>query len=187
MRESLQEEVKSVQNSLKERAKSVQTENVENAEKFYQKIESELKEISKQNLELLGPQKLYSDNEFSYYKVPVSNGTKLIEGTVPITCEKVGMKAVCNGPEGCQYNSESCVITPLSSSCSGFMKSLSKIICEGKMPKMCSKLDGVFHYTAKWDGGECGRVDDSYCAHGKNYTSGEMRKGRRRIYYGYCA
>merc|ERR1711973_186253 len=50
--ESLQEEVKSVQNSLKERAKSVQRENIENAEKIYQKIESNLKEISKQNFEI---------------------------------------------------------------------------------------------------------------------------------------
>merc|ERR1712198_606189 len=38
--ESLQEEVKSVQNSLKERVKSVQTEKIENAEKLYPKIES---------------------------------------------------------------------------------------------------------------------------------------------------
>merc|ERR1712198_511971 len=58
--ESLNEEAKSVQESLKERVISVQTENMENAEKIYQKIESELEEISKQNLVLQGFQKLYS-------------------------------------------------------------------------------------------------------------------------------
>ena len=86
---------------------------------------------------------MYSDSEFSYYKVPVSIGTKLVEGTVPITCEKgniglihirshgltnkiwfsdfvnylVGMKAVCTGQKGCSYDSASCVVTPLSSDC----------------------------------------------------------------------
>merc|ERR1712131_214827 len=55
--ESLNEEVKSFQKSLKERVKSGQTENMENAEKIYQRIESELEEISTQNLMLRGPQK----------------------------------------------------------------------------------------------------------------------------------
>ena len=31
---------------------------------------------------------MYSENEYDYYKVPVSNGTTLLEGTVPYTCEK---------------------------------------------------------------------------------------------------
>ena len=31
---------------------------------------------------------MYSDIEYVYYKVPVSNGTTLVEGTVPYTCEK---------------------------------------------------------------------------------------------------
>ena len=31
---------------------------------------------------------MHSDNEYDYYKVPVSNGTTLAEGTVPYTCEK---------------------------------------------------------------------------------------------------
>ena len=31
---------------------------------------------------------MHSDNEYDYYKVPVSNGTTLVEGTVPYTCEK---------------------------------------------------------------------------------------------------
>merc|ERR1712198_669864 len=148
--ESLNEEVKSVQKSLKERVISVQTENSENAEKVYQKIESNLKEISKQNLELLlsdensDIQKLYSDNEYIYYKVPVSIGTNLVEGTVPITCEKVGMRAICNGPKGCYFDSASCVVTPLSSLCGYPMYPLSKILCEGKQPKKCSKFEGVF-------------------------------------------
>ena len=31
---------------------------------------------------------MYSDDEYDYYKVPVSDGTTLVEGTVPKTCEK---------------------------------------------------------------------------------------------------
>merc|ERR1712198_571232 len=175
--ESLNEEVKSVQKSLKERVISVQTENSENAEKIYQKIESNLKEISKQNLELLlsdensGIQKLYSDYEFSYYKVPVSEGTKLVEGTVPISCERVGLKAVCTGPAGCQYNSASCVITPLSSKCSDPMRPLAEILCGVNSVGKCSKFDGVYNYMYNW-GKEFGYVDGS-ANYGKPYTSGE--------------
>jgi len=35
--------------------------------------------------------------------------------------------------------------------------------------------------------GECGTVDGQWCVSGNDYTSGEMRKGRKRIYYAYCA
>ena len=38
---------------------------------------------------------MYSDNEYDYYKVPVSNGTTLLEGTVPYTCEKGKGKLYC--------------------------------------------------------------------------------------------
>jgi len=179
--ERIKEEIKSVNESLKERAKSVQ----ENAEKNYLKIDSDLKKISTQNLELFHVQKLHSDNEYSYYKVPVSNGTRLAEGSVEKTCEKVGLRAVCNGKEECKYNSASCVVTPLSE-CANTLRPLSKIICDGNSPKKCSKLDGVFTQSDNWYGA-CGCVDGTWCVEGNKYTSGEMREGRKRIYYGYCA
>jgi len=185
--DSLKEEVKSGYKSLKDEVRIVQINNTDNAEKIYQKIDSELEEISEQNLELLGCQKLYSDNEFSYYKVPVSNGTKLVEGTVSITCERVGMEAVCTGPAGCQYNSASCVITPMSSICNDPMRPLAEILCDGNFVQKCSIFDGVFNYMYNWRGSECGAVDGTSCVTGNGYTSGEMRKGRKRIYYGYCA
>jgi len=155
--------------------------------------EENLKNIEDIGLQLLGSQKLYSDIEYVYYKVPVSNGTTLVEGTVPYTCEKVGMKAVCSGPEGCKRNNnENCVITPLSFDCYNPMYPLSKILCDGRTPRKCEQLEGVFNYMYKRKNGgiymgECGAVDGSWCVDGNNYTSGEMRKRRKQIYYGYCA
>ena len=35
--------------------------------------------------------KLHTDEQFEYYKVAVSNGTRLTEGKVSETCEAVGM------------------------------------------------------------------------------------------------
>jgi len=36
---------------------------------------------------------------YAYYKVPVLPGTRLTEGAVASTCERVHMRAVCPGPE----------------------------------------------------------------------------------------
>jgi len=204
-------------NSLKEEVKSVQDKNakeinlnIEDVVKMTSnhsdlilkqiKVSKEevfsLKEENGKNIDailqllrcqIIGCQKLHSDNEYDYYKVPVSNGTSLLEGTVPYTCEKVGMKAVCSGPEGCNYNNkENCVVTPLSSDCGNPMMPLSKILCDGKTPSYCNKFEGVFNYMFNWSNYECGVVDGSWCTHQK-YTSGEIKKGRKRIYYGYCA
>jgi len=139
-------------------------------------------------LHFQGRQKLYSDNEYDYYKVPVSNGVTLLEGTVQYTCEKVGMKAVCSGPEGCKYNNEeNCVVTPLSTTCYQPMSGLSHVLCDGKTPSYCKQLDRIFNYMSDRSSGECGVVDRSFCADGKLFTSGEMKKGIQKIYYGYCA
>jgi len=200
-------------NSLKEEVKSVQDKNakeinlnIEDVVKITSnhsdlilkqiKVSKEevtsLKEENGKNIDaifqLLGCQKLHSDNEYDYYKVPVSNGTSLLEGTVPYTCEKVGMKAVCSGPEGCMYNNkETCVVTPLSSDCYNPLYPLSKTLCDGKSPSRCKTIEGVFNYMFNWLNHECGLVDGSLCNTQKTYTSGEMRKGRKRTYYGYCA
>ena len=40
-------------------------------------------------------------------QVPVTHGESLVEGKVPETCEKTGMKAVCMGPNGCRWNNVS--------------------------------------------------------------------------------
>ena len=59
---------------------------------------------------------LYTDASYQYYKVTVDIGTRMTAGKVPETCEEAGLKAVCPGPKGCNYNDESkCVVTPLSS------------------------------------------------------------------------
>jgi len=54
------------------------------------------------------------------------------------------------------------------------------------LPQKCSQLEGVFSYTRGWKASEWGAVDGK-AAEGKNFTSGEMKKGRKKIYYGYCA
>jgi len=202
---SLQEEVKSVQDSMKN-AEEINLNIKENVKytsnnsdiilKQIKVFKDEVFSLEEENtkkfydigVQLLGGQKLYSDNEYDYYKVPVSNGTTLVEGTVPYTCEKVGMKAVCNGPAtGCvRVDLEKCVVTPLSSPCFNPMYPLSKILCDGKKPHQCSQLEGVFSYMKDYVS-ECGAVDGNYCARGADFTSGETIKGRKRIYYGYCA
>jgi len=166
-------------NVLKDEVSSIVKDNRENIEDI--------------GLKLLGSQKLYSDVEYEYYKIMVPDGTHLAEGTVPFICEKVGMKAVCNGadPECSNLKFESdlknCTVTPLTSPCQEPMYALSKILCDVESPKKCSQLDGVFMYTNGWAGGECGAVDGKWCAVGNWHTSGELREGRKRMYYGLCA
>merc|ERR1712198_652276 len=137
--------------------------------------EENMKKLEDIGVQILGSQKLYSDDEYDYYKVPVSDGTTLVEGTVPKTCEKVGMRAVCNGPAtGCvRVDLEKCVVTPLSSPCFNPMYPLSKILCDGKKPHQCSQLEGVFSYMKDYVSSECGAVDGNYCARGADFTSGE--------------
>ena len=68
---------------------------------------------AKPKLELLYIEYKY---KYKYYKVTVDIGTRMTAGKVPETCEEAGLKAVCPGPKGCNYNDESkCVVTPLSS------------------------------------------------------------------------
>jgi len=88
-------------------------------EEVFSLEEENRKKFEDTRIHLLGIQKLYSDDEYDYYKVPVSNGTTLKEGAVSHTCETVGMRAVCSGPyKGCiRVSAENCVVTPLSSNC----------------------------------------------------------------------
>ena len=117
-----------------------------------------------------------SSRGYEFYKVPVANGTALIDGSVAKTCEKVNMTAVCNGgfDTTCPGNSHTCLVTDISIGCgNSVMDELSKHICNENDPRNCIKLEGVFSYKKGWFGGECGVVNGSYCALGKNHVSGE--------------
>ena len=65
---------------------------------------------------------LYTEEGYNYYKVPVADGQRLVEGKVPETCAKAGLRAVCSGPVSCRYTDTSkCFVTPLSNDCSNPM------------------------------------------------------------------
>ena len=60
---------------------------------------------------------LYADEGYKYYKVPVADGQRLVEGKVAETCAKAGLKAVCYGPADHRFTDTSkCLATPLSRS-----------------------------------------------------------------------
>ena len=65
-----------------------------------------------------------------------------------------------------------------------FRLPLSEILCNGVHPQHCDPLEGVFNYMYDWEGGECGSVDGSWCAWGREYTAGSKPE---ETYYGYCA
>ena len=124
--------------------------------------------------------------------MPVSNGTRLVEGVVADTCEEVGMKAVCSGPSGCKYSSNRCLVTPLSTNCNNPMYPLSKLLCSGSKPRNCPQFEGVFSYMSGWYGGECGRVGYDWCANGEDFVAGTLdtspgrTQGQAEVYYAYC-
>jgi len=141
------------------------------------------------------PVLLHKEEEYEYYKVPVVRGTRLTEGQVALTCDSVGMKAICSGPSSCKYSDTSkCIITPLSTNCNNPMYPLSKVICSGSKPRNCPQFEGVFSYMKSWYGGECGRVGSDWCANGDDFVAGstEVSPGQEELaeaetYYGYCA
>ena len=66
----------------------------------------------------LVPVLLHSAEGYSYYKVPVAEGVRLVEGAVADTCEEAGMRAVCLGDTDCPYtDTTKCDVTRLSSDC----------------------------------------------------------------------
>jgi len=126
---------------------------------------------------------LYSSGGLSYFKMPVSYGTRLIEGAVADTCDAAGMKSVCLGQSGCQYNSARCQVTPMStiSNCGNPMRGLSMKICGHTSTWRCSLIDGMFTYMKSWSGGEYGFVDGVGGKQGKDLVSTSGT-----IYYAYC-
>jgi len=121
---------------------------------------------------------LYSADGWEYYKVPVKSGERLVEGKVPETCRAAGqgLEAVCAGPEDCRHtDTNSCSLTPLSTECYRPMRPLSQILCNTDNLPDCDVMNGLFNYYGlDYYYGECGAIKDHHwCAHGKNYVSGE--------------
>ena len=56
---------------------------------------------------------LHSDQGYDYYKVPVADGLRLVEGQVSKTCAEAGLMAVCSGDASCRYtDTAKCLVTP---------------------------------------------------------------------------
>ena len=123
---------------------------------------------------------LYTDDSYNYYKVPVADGTRLFDGAVADTCQAVGLEAVCAGPANCEYSSDRCIVTTLSTDCGSPMRPISIEICDTTYAPNCPELQGLFSYMHNYPG-ECGIVGDSWCADGANYVSGDP------VYFAYCA
>jgi len=126
---------------------------------------------------------LHKADGLSFYKMPVRYGTKMVEGSVPTTCEMFGMRAACFGPSGCHYNSDRCRETSLPTECTGGpLHALAAAICSGQSWSNCPKLTNMFIYMNNWSGNaECGNVDGIYCTTGGNYVS-----TREKPYYAFC-
>ena len=92
------------------------------------------------------------------------------------------MEAVCSGDEKCKYYSQDCMVTSLSTKCFAPLYSLSKKVCNGRSPKDCPALQGVFSHMKGLSGGECGVVENTWCAKGKAVTATSPRQ-----YFAYCA
>ena len=116
---------------------------------------------------------LYKGDGYCYYKVPVANGVKLIEGAVPDTCQAAGLEAVCAGAN-CPWRSSRCKNVPLSvqGDCAcAYLDPISKLICNGAKAGRCPKLDRVFSSITNWQDSEWGIVDGKHCEAGSAYTS----------------
>ena len=58
---------------------------------------------------------LYTEEGYNYYKVPVADGQRLVEGKVYETCTKAGLRAVCWAHANASYtDTTKCLVTPLS-------------------------------------------------------------------------
>ena len=82
------------------------------------------------------------------------------------------MKAWCHGPNGCGYNSKSCMSTRLSKSCGKPLVYIASSICR-KSPKQCKQTQGLYTYMNKWaSGSTCGATTKSYCHRGTSRIRG---------------
>ena len=147
---------------------------------------------------------LYRDSKFNYYKVKVEPGRFMYTGTSGLTCASYGMKAVCGGTPQCyakeRTSTSQCVFTPLSYSDSGcfnpmwvecpinskllklfFRKLLGDYLCPNielnTVERNCQILKNLFiDIPYPWtEKGECGLVNNKYCAHGdQTVASGDV-------------
>ena len=127
---------------------------------------------------------MYEADGHRYFKVPVPHGVQLVEGSVPDTCQRNGLEAVCFGSSGCRYNSERCLVVPLNRpSCGeGYVNTISLRICNGQYAHSCPKTNNLFAYMNNWEvNSECGNVDGGHCVHGINYVSNPGR-----TYFAFC-
>ena len=118
---------------------------------------------------------LISSDDYNYYKVAVASGTRLLEGVVPDTCKEAGMDAVCGGDASCQFTSNLCMDTPLSSGCSihTLLQPITEQICNVTNPRKCQELERLFVYANDWSVGDAGVLGGSYPAQGKNVVAGD--------------
>jgi len=125
---------------------------------------------------------MYEESGYKYYKVPVAHGTRMNVGVVTETCEAHGMKSVCL-QAGCKHNSDGCRVTPLSIQCANPMIGLSIKICDGKTPRSCPSMDGMFpdHKGTYYGQGACGTLSGKWCAAGRDAVSSEAKQ-----LYAYC-
>lgn len=132
---------------------------------------------------------LTKDAAHEYYKVPIDHGEKLVRGTVSSACLREELVPVCHGVDG--YDADFCVKT---SGDGDTMKYLtSQLLCkEYSTPIACDPLHGIFvAMGSKYSYGDCGVLEDRYCAMGQDYTSGEGSVYSQRVlsaqYWALCA
>jgi len=116
---------------------------------------------------------LHTNGDYNYYRVPVTNGVKLLATNVVSTCQTAGMQAMCHGGNGCGYNSASCMLTPLSTGCGASFYNLATELCGNNDALSCSALEGLFVYLNNWtDDMAYGIVGGNWSPSGHSYTSG---------------
>ena len=127
---------------------------------------------------------LLSIKGITYFKVPIPKGIRINTRVVEDTCEKVGLRAVCPGPDaGCKMNSKRCLVTGLSSQCANPLYPLSILLCTGQTPYRCDETEGMFiSMTNRLYGAACGAVKGSYCNFYAKYVSGAPK-----VLFAYCA
>ena len=128
--------------------------------------------------------KLFTSDNFNYYKVEVSNGLQMTTDTVVDTCQAAGLRAVCPGPSSCGHSNPTCYATPLTPDRCEYLNAVSDHMCNTTDAKRCPAIDNMFvMMNNNWDGrGASGVVGNQYLAHGKNYVSGEGGQS----YFAYC-
>merc|ERR1711953_459944 len=111
---------------------------------------------------------LASTNDHKYFKVQVSG--VMSSSAIAAACEAAGYRALCAGPDGCQYNDEHCLVTPESSGCGTPMSGVSQLLCN-TYPNSCPEFEGLYNYMKTWNGySGCGVENGQWCSNGSNFS-----------------